>query len=56
MNDQQESLVNLLASILVIPNPHGFIFWRKLTEAANLQIVYLIEKKQNTRTLHFAIQ
>ena len=37
--------------MFVIPNPHGFIFWRKLTEAANSQIVYLIEKKQNTRTL-----
>ena len=34
-----------------IHNPHGFVFWRKLTEAANLQIVYLIEKKQNTRVL-----
>ena len=37
-------------------NAHGLKFRRKLTGAANLQIVYLIEKKQNTRTLHFAIQ
>ena len=32
-------------------NAHGLEFRRKLTGAANLQIVYLIEKKQNTRVL-----
>ena len=34
-----------------VSNAHGFEFWRKLTEAENLQIVHLIWKKQNTRVL-----